>query len=103
MLIDVDSFKTINDSHGHPVGDAVLVHLAGVLREQIRTDDAVLSRLGGDELAVLLRDCTPTVGPTRATDLLLAVRSTPLPLPDGTLLALSISLGVAHVPERRAT
>ena len=54
VLIDVDSFKTINDSHGHPVGDAVLVHLAEVLREQVRTDDAVLSRLGGDELAVLL-------------------------------------------------
>ena len=93
MLIDVDSFKTINDSHGHPVGDAVLVHLAEVLREQVRTDDAVLSRLGGDELAVLLRDCTPEVAARRAEDLLLAVRSTPLPLPDGTLLSLSISLG----------
>lgn len=101
VLIDVDAFKTINDSHGHPVGDAVLVHLAGVLREQIRTADAVLSRLGGDELAVLLRDCTADVASRRAEDLLLAVRSTPLPLPDGTLLALSISLGVAHVPERR--
>jgi len=101
VLIDVDSFKTIYDSHGHPVGDAVLVHLAEVLREQIRTDDAVLSRLGGDELAVLLRDCMPEVAARRAEDLLLAVRSTPLPLPDGTLLSLSISLGVAHVPERQ--
>jgi diguanylate cyclase (GGDEF)-like protein len=101
VLIDVDAFKTINDSHGHPVGDAVLVHLAGVLREQIRTADAVLSRLGGDELAVLLRDCTADVAARRAEDLLLAVRSTPLHLPDGTLLALSISLGVAHVPECR--
>jgi diguanylate cyclase (GGDEF)-like protein len=100
VLIDVDSFKTINDSHGHPTGDAVLVHLARVLREQIRTDDAVLSRLGGDELAVLLRDCTPEVAARRAEDLLLGVRSTPLPLPDGTLLSLSISLGVAHVPGR---
>jgi diguanylate cyclase (GGDEF)-like protein len=101
VLIDVDSFKTINDSHGHPVGDAVLVHLAEVLREQVRTDDAVLSRLGGDELAVLLRDCTPEVAARRADDLLLAVLSTPLPLPDGTLLSLSISLGVAHAPERK--
>lgn len=100
VLIDVDSFKTINDSHGHPTGDAVLVHLAGVLREQIRTDDAVLSRLGGDELAVLLRDCTSVVAARRAEDLLLAVRSTPLSLPDGMLLSLSISLGVAHVPGR---
>jgi diguanylate cyclase (GGDEF)-like protein len=100
VLIDVDAFKTINDSHGHPVGDAVLVHLARVLREQVRTDDAVLSRLGGDELAVLLRDCTPEVASRRAQELLLAVRSTPLPLSDGTLLSLSISLGVAHAPER---
>jgi diguanylate cyclase (GGDEF)-like protein len=101
VLIDVDSFKTINDSHGHPVGDAVLVHLAEVLRAQIRTDDALVSRLGGDELAVLLRNCTPEVAARRAEDLLLAVRSTPLPLADGTLLSLSISLGVAHVPERQ--
>jgi diguanylate cyclase (GGDEF)-like protein len=100
VLIDVDAFKMINDSHGHPTGDAVLVHLAGVLREQIRTDDAVLSRLGGDELAVLLRDCTSGVASRRAEELLLAVRSSPLPLPDGTLLSLSISLGVAHLPER---
>ena len=80
VLIDVDSFKTINDTHGHPVGDAVLVHLAEVLREQVRADDAVLSRLGGDELAVLLRDCTPDVaaaagrGPARTP-------SAPTPLP----------------------
>jgi diguanylate cyclase (GGDEF)-like protein len=100
VLIDVDSFKTINDSHGHPVGDAVLVHLSEVLRKEIRTDDALLSRLGGDELAVLLRDCTTEVAARRAEDLLLAVRSTPLLLSDGTLLSLSISLGVAHVPEQ---
>jgi len=100
VLIDVDTFKTINDSHGHPVGDAVLVHLAEVLREQVRADDAVLSRLGGDELAVLLRNCAPDVAARRAEDLLYAVRSTPLPLTDGTLLGLSISLGVAHAPER---
>jgi diguanylate cyclase (GGDEF)-like protein len=99
VLIDVDAFKTINDSHGHPVGDDVLVHLARVLRERIRSDDAVLSRVGGDELAVLLPGCTSDVASRRAEDLLTAVRSNPLTLPDGTLLTLSISLGVAHVPQ----
>jgi diguanylate cyclase (GGDEF)-like protein len=96
VLIDVDAFKTVNDAHGHPVGDAVLVHLAGVLRDQIRAEDAVVSRLGGDELAVLLPDCPPDVATRRAEELLTAVRAAPLPLPDGTLLALSISVGVAH-------
>jgi diguanylate cyclase (GGDEF)-like protein len=96
VLIDVDSFKAINDSYGHPVGDDVLVHLARVLREQVRADDAVLSRLGGDELAVLLPRCAPEVAARRGEELLEAVRSRPLPLPDGTLLALSISVGVAH-------
>ncbi len=100
VLIDVDAFKTINDAHGHPVGDAALVHLAGVLREQVRAADAVLSRLGGDELAVLLPDCTARSAARRAEELLTAVRATPLALADGTLLALSISVGVAHVPER---
>jgi diguanylate cyclase (GGDEF)-like protein len=106
VLIDVDSFKSINDTHGHPVGDDVLVHLARVLRGRIRAEDAVLSRLGGDELAVLMPGCSREVAARRAEDLLDAVRAHPLSLPDGTLLSLSISLGVAHVPrhsrDRRA-
>jgi diguanylate cyclase (GGDEF)-like protein len=97
ILIDVDSFKTINDSHGHPVGDDVLVHLADILRDEVRADDAVLSRLGGDELAVLLPGCTAPVAARRAQELLDAVRDRPLRLPDGRSIALSISLGVAHV------
>ena len=97
VLIDVDSFKSINDNHGHPVGDDVLVHLASVLRGHVRAQDAVLSRLGGDELAVLLPGCGRDVASSRGRDLLEAVRSTPMVLADGTLLALSISVGVAHV------
>jgi diguanylate cyclase (GGDEF)-like protein len=99
VLIDVDAFKAINDSHGHPVGDDVLVHLSAVLRGQVRAEDAVLSRLGGDELAVLLPGCSREVAVRRAEDLHEAVRSTPLTLADGGLLALSISVGVAHVPQ----
>ncbi len=102
VLIDVDSFKTINDSHGHPVGDDVLVHLAAVLRGRVRAEDAVLSRLGGDELAVLMPGCGRSTAVQRAEALLDAVRSTPMTLPDGQLLALSISAGVAHLP-RHAT
>lgn len=98
VLVDVDAFKTINDVHGHPVGDEVLVHLAAVLREQVRSDDAVLSRLGGDELAVLLRGCTVETATRRAEALVAAVRSAPVVLPDGARLQVSISVGVAHLP-----
>jgi diguanylate cyclase (GGDEF)-like protein len=100
VLIDVDSFKSINDNHGHPVGDDVLVHLATVLRSRVRAEDAVLSRLGGDELAVLMPGCRRDVAVHRADELLEAVRSAPMTLADGTLLALSISVGVAHLPRR---
>ncbi|WP_345771116.1 GGDEF domain-containing protein [Geodermatophilus normandii] len=96
LLLDVDSFKQINDEHGHPVGDDALVHLAGIIRRQIRAGDAVLSRLGGDELAVLLPGCTADVAVARAESVLETVLSTPLSLPDGSLLAMSVSVGVAH-------
>ncbi len=99
VLIDVDAFKTVNDQYGHPVGDALLVHLAAVLRDELRAEDAVLSRLGGDELAVLMTGCPADVAARRAEELLAAVGAAPLPLADGTLLALSISVGVAHVSE----
>ena len=53
LMIDIDRFKLINDSHGHIAGDLLLRHLTGVLLEQIRISDT-LARIGGDEFAVLL-------------------------------------------------
>ena len=73
------------------------IHLATVLRGRVRAEDAVLSRLGGDELTVLLPGCDRPTAAHRAQELLDAVRSTPMTLSDGILLALSISVGVAHL------
>jgi diguanylate cyclase (GGDEF)-like protein len=102
ILLDIDHFKNINDSHGHPVGDAVLVHLAALLVANSRSD-SVTSRLGGDEMAVLLPGCPAEVATRRATHFLEAIRSTPLELADGTLIALSVSIGVAHLPTHAAS
>ena len=52
-IIDLDHFKTLNDTYGHPVGDAALVHVAALLRTTCPSK-ATVARLGGDELAVLL-------------------------------------------------
>jgi diguanylate cyclase len=54
-LIDIDNFKTINDSFGHQVGDIVLVHLVAIIKETIRTND-LIGRYGGEEFLLLLPD-----------------------------------------------
>jgi diguanylate cyclase len=53
MFVDVDHFKNINDSNGHHVGDAALVHVASAMGDAVRNGD-LISRLGGDEFAILL-------------------------------------------------
>ncbi|MCO7219156.1 GGDEF domain-containing protein [Klenkia sp. PcliD-1-E] len=98
VLVDVDRFKAVNDRYGHPVGDDTLRHLGRVLRDAVRDGDAVVGRLGGDELAVLLTGCPTEVAERRAADLVSAVRAHPLLLEDGTELPLTISVGVAQVP-----
>jgi diguanylate cyclase (GGDEF)-like protein len=98
ILVDIDRFKEINDSYGHPVGDDALVHLSRLLGLRARPD-TVISRLGGDEIAVLLPSCTEAVARERAYAFLQTVEQSPLVLADGTELTLSISLGVAHAPK----
>ncbi|MGN6216256.1 MAG: diguanylate cyclase domain-containing protein [Solirubrobacterales bacterium] len=56
LMLDLDDFKRVNDSRGHPAGDRVIKEVAAVLRGRIRESD-VLARLGGDEFAVILSRC----------------------------------------------
>ena len=58
LMLDIDHFKSINDTYGHGAGDQVLSKLAASMRSGLREDD-VLGRLGGEEFAVLLGGCTP--------------------------------------------
>ncbi|MBT0767383.1 GGDEF domain-containing protein [Kineosporia sp. J2-2] len=96
VLLDLDHFKTINDTHGHPIGDDALVHLAGLLGGDA-APGAVIARLGGDEMAVLLPEFPADEAVRWAQGLLTRVLSHPLPLAgDGTELPLSVSIGVGH-------
>jgi len=96
LLLDIDHFKRVNDTYGHPAGDQALQHVAQVLGEVTRPD-TVICRIGGDEIAVLLPGCPAEVAHGRAQQIIEAVRANPLTLSDGTMLGLSVSLGVGFV------
>ena len=93
LVLDLDGFKTINDTLGHAVGDRVIAAVAQRLAQGLRPGDTA-SRLGGDEFAVLLED---TVGPTDAVlvaERLVSEIQRPLNI-DGRSVAVSASVGVA--------
>ena len=97
LMLDIDHFKAINDSHGHLVGDAVLASLAVIVRSCIREAD-LAARYGGEEFAVIVHE-TPLEGAMRlAGRIRAAVEKAVFP----SQLRLTVSIGVACTddPER---
>ena len=95
MFLDLDHFKSVNDSLGHRVGDAVLVELAQRLRRVVRAQDTV-SRLGGDEFVLLLPD-TDAVGAAALAGKVLAAAQVPFNV-EGRELTITPSVGIALAP-----
>ncbi|MDB4877140.1 MAG: hypothetical protein JWM41_3586 [Gemmatimonadetes bacterium] len=91
--IDLDHFKEINDSRGHPVGDVVLQQLAGIMKQTARDTDAV-ARFGGDEFVIILPDTGWQGALTFAERLRRRVDDYTFG-PPGTPMSITISVGVA--------
>jgi diguanylate cyclase (GGDEF)-like protein len=99
VMLDLDRFKAINDTHGHQVGDRVLRHVAGQLSGQIRQVDC-LARYGGDEFALLLVETDHAGALAVAGRLHDHLGATPCLLPEKQLtLGIEASLGVATGPK----
>jgi diguanylate cyclase (GGDEF)-like protein/PAS domain S-box-containing protein len=95
LLLDLDHFKRINDTAGHPAGDEALRRVAALLQEQVRPND-FLARLGGDEFAVVLAETPLEVATTVAERLLQAVRGFSLDR-EGQIFKLGLCVGVAPI------
>ncbi|HXO16513.1 MAG TPA: diguanylate cyclase, partial [Steroidobacteraceae bacterium] len=93
LFLDVDRFKTVNESLGHTQGDVLLVQIARRLREMARPGDTV-ARLGGDEFALLLGDFADPEEPVRTAERMQEALSAPYDL-DGTEVFTTASIGVA--------
>ncbi len=99
ILIDLDKFKSVNDTHGHQVGDQVLQAVAKAIRQSLRAKD-IAARYGGDEFLVMLPRTGRADSTLVAERLRASIRSLAVPLPGGGVLGVSVSIGVSTDPGR---
>ncbi|WP_245589717.1 GGDEF domain-containing protein [Amycolatopsis balhimycina] len=97
LMIDLDWFKRINDTHGHPVGDDVLAAVATVLTRAVRRGDTV-GRYGGEEFAVLLPEVDEAEVRAIAERIRLRIRALRVSTPRGEPVTLSATIGAALHP-----
>jgi two-component system cell cycle response regulator len=101
MMIDIDNFKQINDTHGHLVGDRVLKQLAALLKREQRSVD-VVARYGGEEFVVLLPETTSTESRNFAERVLRRVATHDFG-ESGRPVRVTISIGIASFPDERVS
>jgi diguanylate cyclase (GGDEF)-like protein len=97
LYIDLDGFKLVNDSLGHPIGDSLLAQVAARLQTRVRRSDT-LARLGGDEFTVILESLHAKEEAALAAKSLLNVLTPPFSV-DGHQLTIGASVGISVFPE----
>jgi diguanylate cyclase (GGDEF)-like protein len=100
LMLDLDDFKKINDSHGHLCGDKVLKDIANILKNKIRRGDMV-ARLGGDEFAIVLPETNMKGAHFVAEEILFAIAN--YQLPDLIDIQVTASIGIINYPSHSAS
>lgn len=94
-LIDIDFFKAVNDTHGHDIGDEVLISLANIMSDHFRNND-LIARFGGEEFAVLLPDTGLEQAELRLNQLREKVAEAVMTQSQGKEITITISVGLSH-------
>ena len=97
ILIDLDNFKRVNDTQGHPAGDAILAQVGNILRRGSRGTD-MIARYGGEEIVVLCPETRPDEALILAERIREKIANNAFGMPTGGEMKITISLGVAAIP-----
>ncbi|MAK72386.1 MAG: hypothetical protein CMF19_10150, partial [Idiomarinaceae bacterium] len=96
LMVDIDHFKKVNDTHGHFIGDQILKGMADRLKDSAKRPGDIVCRYGGEEFAVILADCSQAQAEAFADRLVTQVRSQPFETDSGAR-HITISVGVAEL------
>ncbi|GIV04763.1 MAG: hypothetical protein KatS3mg016_0338 [Fimbriimonadales bacterium] len=97
MLLDIDHFKRINDTYGHTTGDEVLKHVAEHIVRVCKRKSDFAARYGGEEFVVMMRETTLRDAQKIAHQLAEQIRRSPLPVPEGEPIRITVSIGVSEL------
>lgn len=95
MIVDIDHFKSYNDSYGHVEGDACLVTVARALLGSVRPDEDIVARLGGEEFAVILTDVDAQQAHEQAEAIRASVQALPVAGTNGVRRKVTVSIGLS--------
>jgi diguanylate cyclase (GGDEF)-like protein/PAS domain S-box-containing protein len=98
MMLDIDNFKTINDSFGHTAGDVVLQEFSNLISRNIREED-IACRYGGDEFVIVLPDTSLEVTCERAEQVISLTKNSQIQFEDCSVEGISTSIGISFYPD----